>query len=466
MRPNAALIPIAALIAVAIAGWLVNSSGDDDTMEAVLASPTPDAVVAPPSPSPQPEPTAAVLRELPPAVWTKIEPEETAGAIDGNMFLLDLETGQLYSPTAQVMTWNHGASAYIGWAANGWLEVILQGFNDFLKGQQADYLGETRGPSRKLPSSGEAGNPSSISSTGVLAYGDGNRVVLLDVATGQQVSELPEMEGDVGEWSADGRYLSLVVSRFQSGAIRSDSHTTKIWDVERGAVIDEVEGEQVVWSNTSHRFLYVANAPGDAESGDFGLRLRDPDSGSEQTIDGALSGFVWSPDDRYVLISGGTRDTDDAAFKFTFSVYDVVEGRDLVTLKGAWAGAWLDAHTLGFTGNVCDTDDFYTINADGSNLRKVIEPGQPYVIELPSRQGDRVAYSLSNATGSVTTVVYDLVTGQTREYATGIARLPFYPGQGSARWSPDGHYLALHIPPGKGGPCEFDPPQKLGVEVH
>jgi hypothetical protein len=64
------------------------------------------------------------------------------------------------------------------------------------------------------------------------------------------------------------------------------------------------------------------------------------------------------------------------------------------------------------------------------------------------------------------TIVVDLGTRQTREYFTGDARLPAYENTEGRFWSPDGRYLALIKPGGKGGPCEFDPPQRLEVEVH
>ncbi len=233
--------------------------------------------------------------------------------------------------------------------------------------------------------------------------------------------------------------------------------------VRRANSFFETPGKELHWSKTGHSFIYGIFDPDDPDERVFELRVRDLDSGTEQAIDGTGVG-AWSPDGRYLLLDDN--EYHGEGDEYGFRVYDLVEQRDAMTLAGAWPGSWLDDTTLGFTGNVCDTYDFYTINVDGSDLRKVIEFDRPFVIGHPSRQGDRVAYSVRDDSGNVTTTVLRLATGETRTYDTGRAQLRTLPGDRSHQWSPDGSYLVVSIPPGKGGPCEFDPPQSLAVEVH
>ena len=448
--------------AVAVGGLFVLSDGGGDGDEALLV-PTQAVVGSSTGATATTTPRPEALRELPPAVWTAIEAEDTEDAGDGNMFLLDLETGQMYSPTAEVLTWDMRADAFISWAATGQIEVGMLGFEGAIEGKVAAYIVDGLGTMRKLPSSGDAGRPSALSSTGTLAYKAGDEVVLFDVDAEEERGRLPELSGSIGAWSADGRYLSFHVS---SNSLDAEPPSITVIEPQTGAIIDKVTGEGLVWSNTSHRYLYGAVDPQDPEEAAYELRLRDPDTRSEQAIDGAVSGFLWCPGDRFVVVSLGPRDSDDREDKFTFRIHDVEGMRDVTTIYGAWPAAWLDEDTLSLTGNVCDTYDIYTINTDGTDLRNVSAPGQPHIVAHPSRHGDRIAYSFGDSSGKAKTVVLDVETGETREFATGAARLPFYPGQGSERWSPDDRYLALHVPPGKGGPCEFDPPQRLEVEVH
>jgi hypothetical protein len=456
MRPivvaGAGLAVVAAAVAV---GLLVLSEGGGKGEDAPLV-PTQAVVGASTGVTATATPRPEALRELPPAVWTEIEPEDTQGAMQVTYYLLDVETGRLYSPTEHVLKADQPIQVYVSWADNGLVQVGLRGFGGFLEGKSANYLGEPLGLMR-------AYSGGLISSAGTLAYEEGDQIILFDLESEERIAELPRPDGYLGGWSGDGRYLSSHVS---PNRLATERPAIRILDSLTGEIVDEVAGAQLTWSNTSHRFLYEAVDPGDPEGQVSELRVRDPDSGREQTVPDSLSGGLWSPDDRYIVVSPDSLSSEGEENKFTFRVYDLSEERYVFTVRGAWAGNWLSDDTLGFTGNVCDTYDFYTIAANGTELVKRIEPARPYVIEHPSRKGDRIAFSLTDDSGSVRTVIYDLEDGSTREYATGQARLPFYPGQGSTLWSPDDRYLTLHVPPGKGGPCEFDPPQRLEVEVH
>ena len=391
------------------------------------------------------------LAAFPRAVWTETTPEETEEAGDGNMFLLDLETGRLYRPTVEVMTWETQVRTVVGWADNGWLRVALQGRGS--KGRSEEYISEGVGELRELPSSGER-RRDEISSSGVLAYTDDGEVVLYDLARQEVVAEIPVGEGEVQAWSADGRFLSVVVSE-SSGPLPTEERQTWIWDMEIMSFIDDVQSDGIYWAGESNQYRY--------ENG--GVRLRDPVSREERAIDGPLIDQLWSPGGRYAVISEAGPDNDDGAARFAYRVHDFEAGEDVVKLRGVFFSAWLDEDTLAFTGDACRAHGYYSVDADGSNLTLHMQ-FERFGIAHPSWQGDRIGYtSWDEETEQRVTTVMDLATGETREYLTGDAVLPAYSGQGSYFWSPDGRYLSLIKPGGRDGICFSQEPQTLEIEA-
>ena len=457
MRPIVLAGALAVVAAAIVVGGLLvlsdgGSEGDDAPAvptEAVVGASTGVTATA----TPRPE----ALRELPPAVWTPIEAEDTEEAGDGNMFLLDLETGQLYRPTEDLLTWEKRVQAYISWADNGRVSVGMLGFEGVIEGKRASYIGEVLGPMRRLP-----GERNRVSSRGIVAYEEDGAYFLHDLTTNSLLGEVMAPDGSMGNWSADGRYLSFSVSpntRLPLDPIIS------IWDVESGRVVVEVTGDGVVWAESGHRFLYGAIDPADPEKEVYEQRVHDIDSGTEQVIRGVLeiSETSFWPSRRYVLIDATARDEEGT--KHAFSVYDLEEQRNVITLRGAFVSGWLDEDTLAFTGDACSAHGYYTIDADGSNLKLHVQ-FERSAIAHPSRQGDRAAYSLFNENGGFVTTVIDLTTGEAHGYVTGDALLPHYVGQGSSYWSPDGRYLALIKPGGRDGICFSQEPQQLEIEVH
>jgi Tol biopolymer transport system component len=265
--------------------------------------------------------------------------------------------------------------------------------------------------------------------------------------------------GSPGGWSADGRYLAFSIGTNTSARL---TPVISIWDIETQSVVAEVIGDGPVWASSGHKFLYGAIDTEDPEWSTYELRLHDLDGGTERVIrDIEPEGYwSWGRDERYLILDHGR----DEERKYSFSVYDLVEDRLVMTLGGAWPGNWLDDDTLGFTGDVCGNHAFYKIDVDGSDLEKVVEVGR-FVVAHPSPQGDRIAYSRREGQTGITTVM-DLTTRQTRDYLTGDGQLYAFSGLSGYQWSPDGKYLTVHKPAGKGGPCEFDPPQALEVVVH
>jgi hypothetical protein len=125
-------------------------------------------------------------------------------------------------------------------------------------------------------------------------------------------------------------------------------------------------------------------------------------------------------------------------------------------LHSAWPGQWLDEDTFGFTGDVCGVSSFYTIDVDGSNLQRIVET-RGSVARL-SQQRDRLAYQRRVGDTPVVTVL-ELATRKARDYPSGDSGV-------LQSWSPDGKYLSFLKPGGRGGPCEFTPPQSLEVVPH
>jgi WD40 repeat protein len=454
MKLSAPPLVLVAIVALTLITAYLTIDTDNKSEPTATALPTPVAsgFVVPPILTASIPPQRSPLTALPPAKWTPVRPSDTEYASDGNAFLLDLETGELYSPTERVLGHGAGALAGIAWMDNGEVSIVLLGTGGTVRHETAQYLGLVLGPMRKLPSGGlRVGNNVQLSSTGLLAFHNGIEGIVFDTVKGTRVGTLPANLGAIGRWSPDGRYLSLAVS---TNVSPPRPPVISIWDTETGRVVDEMVGDSIGWSNRGHRFLYGAIDSADRGMQVSELRIRDVDTRAEVRILEASQGGYWSPNDRYILIDSHVR--DEAGDKYSFRVYDVIQQRYLITLHGAWPESWLNDDRLAFTGNVCGTNDVFTIRSDGFGLRQVADSsGDPVRSVNPSPRGDSIAYS--KARGIITIV--SLTTGETREYHTGKATTP-------GAWSPDGRYLTMHVPAGKGGRCEFDPPQTLQIEFH
>lgn len=273
---------------------------------------------------------------------------------------------------------------------------------------------------------------------------------MYDFETEVVVSELPAPPWVIDSWSNDGRYLALIMG---DGPIPPE---ISIWDAQLEQGVAQLGGIGVIWSDQGSRFLYQVH---DAETRTDELRMYDLATGTGHPVTrGAPGGldFDWAPGARYVVIDDGTREA------LRFRVHDLVEGRDAVILLGVLYVDWLDDDTLGVVGDACSQHAYYSVDVDGSNLRKLVQFESLAVPHL-SPQRDRIGWSLREEDGRFVTTVMDLATGETREYETGDAVLPPY--RGGEYWSPDGRYLALIKPGGRDGICFSQEPQELEVEV-
>ena len=445
-----ALVSAGLLVAGVVVAVLVLR--DDGSPEMALLPTRTSATMIPVTPVPEatdePEatPEPSVVSELPPIKWTAVDPSDISEVTwHSAAFLLDTESGELYSPVETLAPYEGQVGVGLGWAANGDVIVYLYEFaGDF---RTARYSGPALGQMRELPGW-------MISARGLVAVEDGFDNVLLNAETGARISLLPPRPWRIRFWSPDGRYLSLEKSEI--GVIPGSA----IWDSETRQIVIEVPGVDVRWSNNSKFLLYTPVVLQGRDIEHLGLRLVDLGSSEERVIPDALSGWS-SPDDRYLVVDGTA---EAPTSSYDFRIFDLLQDRYILTLRGAWPDAWFDSDTLGFTGNVCDTYDYFTIDVDGSNLRRIGFDEPRSGIGVPSGQRDRIAYSVFE--GSQNTIrVLSLVTGQTRDYEAGAARLYAFPGGGSQVWSPDSRYLIVYIPPGKGGLCEFEAPRALDVQV-
>ena len=448
----AALVSAGLVVAgVVIALLVLRDDGPPET--AILPTRTsatmiPVTPVDAPTPRPEEteEPAPSLVAELPTVTWTAVDPSEISEATwHSAAFLLDTETGEIYSPVETLAPYEGQVGVGLGWAANGDVVVYLYEFAGAFR--TARYSGPALGQLRELPGW-------MISARGMVAVEDGFDNVLLDAASDAKVTLLPPRPWRIHFWSPDGRYLSLEKSEI--GIIPGSA----IWDSETRRIAIEVPGVDVRWSNDGKFFLYTPARLEGRDIEHLGLRLVDVGSSTERVIPDALTGWS-SPDGRFLVVDGTA---EAPTSSYDFRIFDLVQDKYILTLRGAWPDAWFDSDTLGLTGNVCDTYDYFTIDVDGSNLRRIGFDEPRSGIGVPSGQRDRMAYS--GFEGSRSTVrVLSLVTGQTRDYETGAARLYAFPGGGSQVWSPDGRYLVVYIPPGKGGLCEFEAPRPLQVQT-
>jgi hypothetical protein len=180
--------------------------------------------------------------------------------------------------------------------------------------------------------------------------------------------------------------------------------------------------------------------------------VRDLDTGAEQIV-GSGGTPVWSQNDGYLALM-----TYDAVA--SFKVFDRTTGKS-VRVAGSIFGGWLDLQILYFTGNFCDTSDYFTVRADGSQLTRLEAYGeyQPQA----SQDGKRIAMSQSiSAWNDRGVLILDRLTGETQTFPVGPLFLGFYRyGSEPQAWSPDGRYLAMRPIVGKGSSCT---PQKTTIE--
>jgi hypothetical protein len=441
--PVALVSAVIAIAGVVVAFGVLRDDGASETAALptrVAATMIP--VTLPPATTPRPEDTevpspSLVSPDFPIVKWTRVEPAEiNERNWMATGLVLDTMTGEIFSPIERALVGIVGSG--MSWRPDG--QVLLNMFEFGGELRQKAFTGYLLGPLYEV--SGWR-----ISSKGWIAAEDGLDNVLLDTK-GNKVQLLPPRPWRLGSFSPDGRYFSLEKSEI--GVIPGSA----IWDSETRQTVIEVPGVNVRWSNNSKFFLYTPAALQGRDIGHLGLRLVDVASSEERVIPDALAGWP-SPDARYLVVDG----TADAPTSYyDFRIFDLVQDRYILTLRGAWPDAWFDGNTLGFTGNVCDTYDYFTIDVDGDRIGQFSLPGRRGVAQ-PSPQHDKFAYGVADYGGTVQVRVTSVMTSQVRDYDVGAATR-------IGGWSPDGRYLFVSIPPGKGGLCEFEQPRTLAVEAH
>ncbi len=373
-------------------------------------------------------------------------------------YVLDTDTGQTYRLTATPLSLESGRVAVMAWTADGEMLLRVQGqLSSAGDRGVALYAGRPFEPFRVLvpiiPADGGRLTPAG---PGLLTVRNDDRSFLLDLASGAELAELPGPPWYPGSWSADGEFVALTTGGDCGGRAKLG-----IWSLTAG-MVEEIQGAKFgVWSPAGLSLAYVRARTDEECVAPREIQLLDLESGIERAV-GRGDGITWSPDGRFLTI------TADAPA--SFSVFDLARGTS-VKVTGAWFGGWLDADTLYFMGNVCGTNDVFTLNADGSDQRRLAAPLEFVASPHATPDGLWIALSELNRTlGTRFLRIVSVATGEEERFQTGAASLPYLGHSTDSRaversWSPDGRYVVLAVPAAKDGPCEFDPPQLTTVET-
>ena len=389
---------------------------------------------------------------LPIARWTEIDPVETMDAGTGDFFLLDTLTGTMYSPVVEHP--DPFTQIGIDWLNNGQVSVHMYGSGGGpTSGAIATYVGDFLGPMTHVP-----GSSYNISANGILAVDTDDAIVLYDVAGGKQVGTVtPRPVGSLGGWSPDGRYLAFHAGNSQARELTM----IRIWDSHTRKTVAEVPGTSIWWLEGGRSFLYGVVDPGDGDERILETRLLDLAAGKEKSVSPVGLAYP-SPDGRYAI---------GASFlewekRHSFSIYEVSTGKQMLTLGGSWPMSWIDEDTIALMGAVCGPSTFYTVNVDGSNLRRHRD-FEGATVAHASPNGDRFAFTTRDEYENPTiTTIVDTSTGLTREFVTGGVSLSVHAMGSKDSWSPDGRYLVVYNRGGRDGPCFETQPQTFQLIRH
>jgi Tol biopolymer transport system component len=375
----------------------------------------------------------------------------------GSMLLLDTESGKLYSPSDR--NGQDGPSISMTWSPDGSLLVQMYPRRSDERATDTLFIGPPLGPMTPV-----SATETYVSSRGVAAsYEPGAMpaVVIREIATRHEIARLNLKPGQyAGPWSPDGRFLPL---RFGGDFERKVNPSVTLWDLDTRQVVLEIPAYDISWANQHNRFLYEIV---DAKRGDDSFvesRVHDMDSGTDYVINTRSGIVLWSPDDRYIVANAPHNERT-----YAFSVFDALNGRVLTTARGSWPVAWIDQETIGFMANVCTNSmSLYYVNGGGSNLRRILDMAG-YGVAHPSPHGGRVAYTVYGQVLPQKNIVriVDVASGQNKEFDVGTTYLLPYPWANQRVWSPDGHYLLLMSPVGKGGPCMGSEPEPFQIIRH
>jgi len=427
------------VVVVALGAGFIAVLSSDDSPERSVSSASVPTVAATQVPPPTPLPIMALS-----VVWRDIAPAETWVADFGTMFLLDTETGKMYSPIEG--TSEDGTRAGMEWAPDGGMSVWIHKPGTAPEPRNALFVGEALGAMKLVP----GGDVPRVSSRRIAAVRHDGAYFLFDVDRQAQLGVLPLAPGQYPvSWSWDGRYLSI---HRDGDSRKGENPSVSIWDTETRQVVLDVPAHQVSWANAHNRFLYSVVDVSRGDNSFVETRLSDLTTGEDYSV-GSMNLAHWSTDDRYLVGEANAGDRINA-----FSVFDARDGKKLITARGTWPMAWVDEDTIGFMADVCtEAPSFFYVDADGSGLRKVIDD-VGYGVVHPAPGGNKVAYTDYGDSPQQPNVVKVLTLSSNVLQEFDVGRTYLMPNSWltSQTWSVDGRYLLLRAPVGKGGPCMGD----------
>ena len=206
------------------------------------------------------------------------------------------------------------------------------------------------------------------------------------------------------------------------------------------------DGSQVAYFSERNFYfvdLYLANG----QTGEVKRRiLKSGVSSNYETYRFINSQANWSPDGKYLAFAAKRGPRDDIV------IVDVARnkqvGRIQLKLSGVTTPAWSpDGKQLVFTGYDGGLSDLFTVNRDGTDLRRLTSDKYGDLHPVWSPDGKTIAFATDRGPSTdFKTLAFSNFRIALYDLATGTVRVLDHMDQGknvSPQWSPDGHSIAF-----------------------
>ncbi len=253
----------------------------------------------------------------------------------------------------------------------------------------------------------------------------------------------------VAQWhdAVQKQYLPEIGNRTKGRAVATPLLTTKqsggVWHL---APALSPDGSKVAYLSEKN-FYFVDLWLADASNGKTIHRLlKSSASGNYETFRFINSSASFSPDGKFLALAAKHSGKDDIVI---VDVADYKQVRDIkVSISGVTTPTWSpDGQKLVFSGQDGGISDLFTINADGSDLRRLTNDKEADLQPVWSPDGQTIAFATDAGPntdfkalkwGSLRIALYHLDTGQI-EFPAGLDA-----GRNlNPQWSPDGKSLAF-----------------------
>lgn len=261
-----------------------------------------------------------------------------------------------------------------------------------------------------------------------------------------------DLRGTPQSWSGDSRFLIIFDDEVGRGLA--------VWDSET-IIRPEISSVASAWSNNGARLAYVPAPTGWTDMPQpLEIRVRDFIGGSDVLVatipNFPRSGLAWSSDDAFLAVTSLESPTSN---KTNTLIIDVAQRKTTVAVSGSISAGWSSSSsTLLLSGNLCGGNDIFSVEADGTDLRRYTDSGAFDTQPRWAPDGSAAVFVSYGDRGAVVTFL-EMRQGEIRELvAVPASTIELF------AWSPDGKYIVFSVDAGTGF-CEGAEPQTTEVEV-